>query len=107
VRLVWRGKNKQGWGNGVPTPLGRRQYMGTLPTVKVQAETKSGFMSINESDFDKRVHKLYKEPEEKKPEVIQGPEVKPEVKEEKELESEKKPEKEPAITRSKKVKEVK
>jgi hypothetical protein len=76
--------------------------MGTVPTVRIQSEdSESGFVVINESDFDGRTQKLYKEPEEKKPEV------KPEVKEEKELESEKKPEKEPAITRSKKVKEVK
>jgi len=68
--------------------------MGTLPTVRVQAETKSGFMTINESDFDKRVHKLYKEPEVKEPEV----------REEKELEV---VVKEPVIVRSKKVKEVK
>jgi len=68
--------------------------MGALPTVRVQAETKSGFMTINESDFDKRVHKLYKEPEVKEPEV----------REEKELEV---VVKEPVIVRSKKVKEVK
>ena len=74
--------------------------MGTLPTVRVQAETKSGFMTINESDFDKRVHKLYKEPEIKEPEVIKEPEGK-------EPEPEKEPEKEPVIVRSKKVKEVK
>lgn len=61
--------------------------MGTLPTMRVQAETKSGFMTINESDFDKRVHKLYKEPEEKKPEVIQGPEppIKRKTKDRKEI----------------------
>jgi len=64
--------------------------MGTIPTVKIQAE--SGYVVINKSDFDRRTQKLYKEPE------IKEPEVEPEVVVE--------PEKEPAI-KSKKYKEAK
>jgi len=38
--------------------------MGAIPTIKIQSGfTESGFMVINESDFDKRTQKLYKEPE--------------------------------------------
>lgn len=40
--------------------------MGVLPTVKIQAENSSGFVVINESDFDSKVHKLFKEPKPEK-----------------------------------------
>ena len=32
-----------------------------IPTVKIKADTKLGYMIINESRFDKRIHKLYEE----------------------------------------------
>jgi hypothetical protein len=34
-----------------------------LPTVKIKADTKLGYMIINESDFNKSVHELYQEKE--------------------------------------------
>ena len=72
--------------------------MGTLPTVRVQAETKSGFMTINESDFDRRTQKLYEEPVIKEPEVVEEPVVEEVVEQKPEVEAE------PVITRSKKAK---
>ena len=36
--------------------------MAILPTVKVKTdETDSGFMIINETDFDRKIHKVFKE----------------------------------------------
>ena len=74
--------------------------MGTILTVRVQSEViKSGFMTINESDFDKKIHKLFKET------IVQEPVVEvEEVKSEKKLGLEKK---ELTIQRSKKMKGVK
>ena len=74
--------------------------MGTILTVRVQSEViKSGFMTINESDFDKKIHKLFKET------IVQEPVVEvEEVKSEKKLGLEKK---ELTIQRSKKTKGVK
>ena len=38
--------------------------MAILPTVKVKTdETDSGFMIINETDFDRKIHKVFKEKE--------------------------------------------
>ena len=76
--------------------------MGAIPTVRIQVNTKFRFVVINESDFDKRIQKLYKESEIKEPVVIVEPVVEEVVEQEPEVE-----EKEPAITRLKKVKEVK
>ena len=80
----------------------RRHNRGAIPTVRIQVNTKSGFVVINESDFDKRIQKLYKESEIKEPVVIVEPVVEEVVEQEPEVE-----EKEPAITRLKKVKGVK
>ena len=37
----------------------------SCPTVKIEAESESGYSIINEADFDKKVHKLYKAPAKK------------------------------------------
>ncbi len=36
----------------------------TCPTVKVKADNDDGFIVINESDFDPKVHKRFEEPTE-------------------------------------------
>lgn len=35
-----------------------------LPTVRIKADSRLGYMIINESDFDPSIHKPYKLPEE-------------------------------------------
>jgi hypothetical protein len=41
-----------------------------LPTVRVKSDaTESGFMIINESDFDSEIHELFVESEEEKPRI--------------------------------------
>jgi len=60
-----------------------------LATVKIEADTESGWMLINESEFDRHQHKLYVEVEvpEEVPEVGKvepAPVVEPEKKPEKE-----------------------
>jgi len=36
-----------------------------LKTVKIRSETKLGYVTINEEDFDDKIHKPYKEPKAK------------------------------------------
>lgn len=33
--------------------------MGAIPTVKVKSDNKIGYMTINETDFDRRIHEIY------------------------------------------------
>ena len=40
-----------------------------LPIVRIENEKKDGFIEINESDFDKKKHVLYKEKKEVKKEL--------------------------------------
>lgn len=45
---------------GLSLPLLLRMIM-ILPIVRIENEKKDGFIEINESDFDKEKHVLYKE----------------------------------------------
>ena len=36
-----------------------------LPTVKIKADTQYGYMLINESDYDAKIHELYEDVDQK------------------------------------------